>query len=243
MRSTLEQFSDASAELLAERALLTRVDTKLLLPADDLQPFLRTLTSDYALLRSNGARIATYQTTYFDTPEQAFFRMHQRGRRPRYKVRVRNYVERALNFAEVKEKKPSGRTEKARLEREVYSAGLCAPERSFVDANCPVRGDSLTPGVRTDFRRVTLLAKASRERLTIDTDLEFAFDDRSAALPGLAIVEIKQPRFNARSPAFLRLRSRGVRPGSFSKYCAGVGLLCDSPAALRVRRVVSRLQR
>src|SRR5690606_37962051 len=86
---SLAHLSTASSELLAQRSLLTRIDRKFVTTASAASAFLSSLGDDYRLVLAAGSPWAQYETNYYDTPELTSFNEHLRGRRPRYKVRVR----------------------------------------------------------------------------------------------------------------------------------------------------------
>ena len=113
--SSLETLPVASEELLSQRALQKRVDSKFILHERALEPLFFHLSQDYAIVLSNKNRIARYQNTYFDTAEYLFLREHHRGRRPRYKIRIRHYPDRELSFLECKKKLSLIRTGKSLL--------------------------------------------------------------------------------------------------------------------------------
>lgn len=234
----MDAFAEASNELLASRSLQRRTDTKFAIHRDGVAPLLETLKSTFAIVTSSGARAADYQTQYYDTDNLDFFREHLRGRRPRVKVRLRNYLDRDLSYVEVKRKTPSSVTIKAREARDVDALQMGARDRAFIGRHLVTKG-ALRPSIRTDFRRVTLVGMKHNERLTIDLGLDFISGDRREHVDPLAVVELKQPRFRARSPGYLALRARRARPVSFSKYCAGVALL--TPCARR-RQALKRVQ-
>ncbi|MEZ4517392.1 MAG: hypothetical protein R3C44_11370 [Chloroflexota bacterium] len=66
---------------------------------------------------------------------------------------------------------------------------------------------------------------ALRERVTIDLNLRFEHAGQATALPGIVIAEVKQERVNFQSPFTRLMRTHGVRPTGFSKYCVGVSKL------------------
>jgi hypothetical protein len=83
----------------------------------------------------------------------------------------------------------------------------------------------LHPMLRNDFLRVTLGGLRCAERLTIDVSVQFDCEGRTAVLPGIAIVELKQSDLDRQSPFLQCMQALNVRPTSLSKYCLGVGLL------------------
>ena len=69
------------------------------------------------------------------------------------------------------------------------------------------------------------MSKCRPERLTLDLNLEFGWRDAYAALPGIAVAEVKQTRRSQHSHFIQQMRKLGVRPNQFSKYCAGIYML------------------
>lgn len=223
---------------MRERALLKRTDTKFALPAGDLFLVLRDMRNHYAVVVAGQVRAADYRTLYFDSEEQLFLAEHCRGRRPRFKVRVRHYVDRKRSYLEVKEKTPSNQTVKSRRERAFMNTELNDEDLRFVDAHNPVRAESLRPTLWTNFKRITLAGIDVRERITLDFDLRFQRDDAEVSTGEWLIAEVKQATFTPRSPGFLALRNRRARLVNFSKYCTGASMLIDHP---RQKHYLARL--
>ena len=67
------------------------------------------------MLDIDGRRVFGYESTYFDTPDCEQYRAHRQGRRRRYKVRSRSYVDTGLSMFEVKTKGLRGATVKHRM--------------------------------------------------------------------------------------------------------------------------------
>jgi hypothetical protein len=84
---------------------------------------------------------------------------------------------------------------------------------------------SLQPTLSNDFLRVTLVDNRQTERLTVDLNIQFDCDGRTAVLPGIVIAELKQSAAGQRSAFGDAMRSARIEPSSISKYCAGVRLL------------------
>jgi hypothetical protein len=221
----LEQFHDAPPALLSERALLARVDRKFILPRTQLPDLLACLASEHRLLRAAKHPAASYETVYFDTPDQRMYHDHRRGRLPRYKVRVRHQLERELTFLEIKRKGHDGRTVKTRAERPFRDTALDQASTELIEASSPFVGRSLRPALWIAFTRATLLSVATEERLTIDWGFALRRGERLATWSHLAIVEIKQRRHAQLTPAVVALRTLGVREARISKFCAGLAML------------------
>lgn len=223
----LAAFDAPSAELLATRALLSRVDTKFLLPLSALPELLGALAPSYAALRlPSGRALASYRSLYLDSPELACFHAHRCGRRLRHKVRVRHYPDRGLSFLEIKSKRNAHVTDKHRrpLSREVEV--LHAPERAFLRDHVGLLAEALRPVARIDYTRASLIGVHTHERITLDLGLTVASPQGPAReLPSVAVLEIKQAPYNPATPVMRALASRGVRPASLSKYTLAISQL------------------
>jgi hypothetical protein len=234
----LSGFNDVSPELLAARALLRRVDRKYVLPRPLLESLLTGLDRTYDVLRSAGQLVATYQTSYFDTPERRMYEDHRRDRRPRFKVRIRHHVDRQMSFLEVKRKGANQRTTKARMRRAFGETTLDDEARRFIDEHCSVGATSLGPCLSIGFHRITLVGRDVNERITIDVNLELRNEVRQEQLHGLVIAEVKQGRFANGSPAVRALRDLRIRERALSKYCLATARL----TSVRLNRLKADLR-
>lgn len=237
LESRLAGFPAASPELLASRALLSRVDTKFPLPAAGVAEILDGLDADYAVLGVAGGSLATYRSLYFDTPELRCFHDHRRGRRVRHKVRIRHYPDRALTYLEVKTKRNELVTDKRRLALPYRTEELGARELEFLRGRIGEMADRLAPEVEIGFRRITLIGLHTHERVTVDLDLDVD------GLDDLAIVEVKQSPFCVRTPIMRALAGAGHRPGSMSKYVAALALHRPELRQNRLRPDLRALER
>ncbi|MFI7539994.1 polyphosphate polymerase domain-containing protein [Actinoplanes sp. NPDC049599] len=103
------------AELVQEAELLTRVDRKYLVPRTDLPAVLAGLPAGTRVLEINGRRDFAYRSAYFDTPALHSYLAAARGRRHRFKLRIRSYLDSDLHFFEVKTRGIRGTTTKQRI--------------------------------------------------------------------------------------------------------------------------------
>jgi hypothetical protein len=221
----LAALREVGPELLAARALLTRVDRKYLLPREALDALLFGLRDDYGVLRAGTRPAARYSTRYFDTSDLRMYDDHRRGRCPRYKVRVRHHIDRTLSFLEVKRKGANQQTTKAILSRPFGAAELDPEGRRFIDEHCPIAADSLVSGVSIDFFRATLVGETVNERVTVDWNFDFYHMNARMRLGHAVIVELKQARYSNHTPAIRALRAINVREQSISKYCIATATL------------------
>ncbi|MCP4631315.1 MAG: polyphosphate polymerase domain-containing protein [candidate division Zixibacteria bacterium] len=233
-------------EQMAKYSLLRRVDTKFLYPASKLGTLIKLLGEYYGILPASEQPIASYQTLYFDSPDKIFYYQHHRGKRDRFKIRIRHYLDRKLTFMEVKCKTNHNITNKVRRKLDYLNNSINGDEQSFLRDQMPYDPTTIVSQVWTNFYRITLVGLGFKERLTVDLGLTFEADDKQHSMQELAIIEIKQPRFWSRSPAMIALRTLGVRPSSMSKYCTAQATLFPSlrsnrfhPSLRDIRRIIN----
>jgi hypothetical protein len=236
-----DHFRRASADLLRDRELLQRHDTKLCLRAALLPELFAQLSSSYDLLWAGSSPVATYDTLYFDTRDLRSFHDHRQGRRRRAKIRMRHYPDRQLTYFEVKAKGSRDSTAKTRVSRRFGDDTLDGENLALVRRTSDRFDEEIRPVLWTRFRRLTLLARSRPERVTIDVDLRFdGADGGCAALPGLCIIEVKQSAADRGSAMLRAVDALGASVRPVSKYCAGVVLL---GIAGRVGGFAARLRR
>ncbi|MBR3287097.1 MAG: polyphosphate polymerase domain-containing protein [Bacteroidales bacterium] len=206
--------------------LMNRIDTKFITTAGRLTDVLRDAAGrGYRVCEIDGQRILGYRSLYYDTPRLEMYTLHRNGHKVRQKIRVRTYLVSGLTFLEIKRKNNKGRTSKKRME---------IPQDCFEDIRrCPEAGpyiakhsayaiEDITPACTTEFQRITLVNAAKTERLTIDFDLAFSNrrTGRTAAKPGLVVIELKQDGRIASEMKGILLNHR-IKAFRISKYCIG----------------------
>ncbi len=216
-------FPTAPPELVFERALRYRADSKFVLSASNAAALLLRLTGDYAAVAAGAGFVASYRTLYFDTAQLDFFHAHRRGRRVRHKARVRHYADRALTLLEVKTRQSDLYASKIWRDREYGDDALRADDQEFIRAHTGTSANVL-PQVWTDFRRLTFVGLQTNERITIDVDLAFDAGPGAIPLAGVAIVEVKQWPHSRATPVMTVLRRSGCRPSGISKYCVAIAM-------------------
>lgn len=245
----LEDLHPVDLDALTETASLqTRVDRKYLLPAADLPQILRSLPSGTDVLEIDGRRALHYASQYFDTPALDSFYGAAHGRRRRFKVRARTYVDSGGSFLEVKTRGGRATTVKERvpvagalLDRvAIAHARVLLSDAGIPDA--PRLAESLRPVLQTRYRRATLLLPATAggdsSRATIDIDLAWlGAHGEALELPASVIVETKSTgRAGALDRALWR---HGHRPASLSKYATGMAALHPALPSNRWHRVLT----
>lgn len=182
---------------------------------------------EYRVVFARDAQFALYDTFYFDTPSLRSYHAHRRGMRPRFKLRIRNYLDRELSMLEYKEKTPRGDTRKLRWERPDLSTTLTPRDESLL---LTARPDLLDEGAlvfkaRTVFHRLMLLGTRSVERATLDFNLMLACDGSEKLITEVVVVEVKDSGRGLASPLVQGLRQARARALPFSKYCMAVAML------------------
>jgi hypothetical protein len=199
--------------------LMNRVDTKFAFSVTEFLQLLPELKSHYRILEIEGTRTPFYESLYLDDSEFTFFRDHHNGRTNRFKVRFRKYVESNLVFLEIKHKY-KGRTDKRRIKVDEIPSELKEKHTDFINgvvSNQP----SLKPVMWNSFNRLTLVNKTENERLTLDFNLTFKWDDHRILFDNLIIAELKQETVNRNSAFYELMKSKCIRPYRLSKYCIG----------------------
>lgn len=218
-------FDIATPALIEARSLQQRIDRKYLLAVDHLEPLLARLRLGYSLVRAKELSWARYDSVYFDTPDRTLYHAHRCGKRPRYKIRIRHYVDRQLSFLEIKSRTNIGRMVKRRLPLCYGQNHLGAAEQQFIEHHAPIDAARLTPCITLSFMRLTLVGRGLNERLTFDRDLTFAGDPCEERFSRVVIAEVKQGKYSNHLGAVAALRSLHAREASFSKYCVGTVLV------------------
>ena len=221
----MSAFRAASWADIEATALQRRFDRKFVLRDQQLSQVLAQVNGHYRLLPAKDKPLATYTTVYFDTPDMFMFRQHARGKRPRFKVRIRHYPDRQVSYLEVKEKTNRGETLKQRKQLPYGQEEIDAGHHAFIAKYTQLDPGSLRPLLTTNFKRLTLLDPVLGERVTSDIFLSFAIGGTSKDLSRLVITEIKQAGAFHRTPFIDALHDAGAHARSFSKYALGVAFL------------------
>lgn len=215
-------------EVLSVAGLQTRTDHKYLLTPEQFTAMLDGLGGDFSVLEMEGRRLFDYESVYFDTLDLALFRAHRQGRRRRYKVRTRTYLDSQETMFEVKLKGHRGQTVKRRTPHPLHERHHLTREATSFLAE--VLGDEygvtppdLVQAMVTTYARATLVNVHEGSRLTCDVGLVCAEGETRQPGPDLVLVESKSASGDA--PADRELARMGVRKQSLSKYCIGTALL------------------
>src|SRR5262249_44860048 len=137
-----------------------------------------------------------------------------------------------------------GRRVKHRLATTTLVTDWTPEASAFVTSHFGPATPALQPTLSNDFLRVTLMDRRGIERLTLDLNVQFDCDGRTAVLPGIVIAELKQSDAEQPSAFAGQMRAAGIPPTGVSKYCVGVRLLVsdvEHAAAVGMLTAIERL--
>jgi len=215
----LDEFQPIHLNELEDAKLMDRIDTKFAFPRSELTSVLQDLLPYYFCFEINDSRIGNYQSLYFDKESFDFYKDHHNGKIHRFKVRFRKYVDSDIYFLEVKEKQ-KGRVTKRRIPVARFEEKLQESQRTFID-NILGEQTDLEPKLWNVYKRITLVSRNKKERLTLDIDLKFSWEEEEKLYSDIVIAELKQERLDRSSPFYQLMRKKGLRPYRLSKYCIG----------------------
>lgn len=251
--SALDALPAVSLEEITERAaLLTRTDRKYLVPREEVEELLAASPAALRALEIDGRRRQAYLSLYYDTIDLASYRAAATGRRRRWKVRRRVYVDSGASFLEVKTRTGRGESAKVRIaldhggdDADPLTDPLDGPALDEVRhllaaADCPVPVGPLRPVLTTTYDRATVLLEAEDARLTLDEHLVWTGPEgQTRHLTDQVVVETKA---GTRPSSLDRaLWHRGHRPQRLSKFATGLALLDPALPANRWHRTTGRL--
>ena len=228
-----EQFDPISLEDTNKSAkMLKRFDNKYVVGRDQFEEFLSLVLEDFKILEIKDTRQFSYTSCYYDDDYRCYFD-HLQGKRHRFKVRTREYVDSGLMFFEVKLKGLRGQTDKHRIATEKFSAETIVDDElklltgAYEENYKADYAYDLKPALIVDYRRCTLVAKQGGERVTIDFSLAFtpykAREEKIHIGENFIIIETKSG--DGKGLADKVMKRLGIRQASkCSKYCLGVNL-------------------
>ena len=225
MSRILSNFKSIGLEQLDEQRLQDRVDTKFLFDAESLPQILSEVQQDYAILEIKESTLQPYLTLYFDTLRFDNYFDHHNGKRPRFKVRMRKYMNSGCSFLEVKEKDNKDRTIKTRMEIRDINNRLTPDQYQFVSQTYKPGLVPLKPVIWNRYNRMTLVNKHSLERVTIDLNFNAYNQNGFISWNPFAIAEIKQDSRSLNTRFYQAMKVRSIKPVNFSKYCISMALL------------------
>lgn len=215
------QFESINLNEINHLKLQKRVDDKFVLPISKINLLLDKIKNDYKILEINGERELKYHTTYFDTLQYDLYLNHHNRRFNRYKIRMRTYKVSNQSFLEIKRKNNKGQTIKSRMSIDRIGT-LTKKHYNYIKSIIPLSEGNLEKSIENSFCRITLVSFKTLERITIDFDLNFLFNNNESPVSHISIIEIKKEKKTISSPINKALKEMNIYPTGFSKYCIGM---------------------
>lgn len=222
LKLLLSQFEPHGLNDINNANLMQRVDTKYLLPIRDLKKLLMLLAPSYTMLEIGKVRLFSYRNTYYDTSGLGFYLMHHNGKRNRYKIRLRHYVDSGVQYVEVKHKSNKSVTQKDRV---LFNRHHGDRDRINALVSMPF-GENRPPLFKSlvcSYSRIALADETNGERLSLDFNLSFKDPNNSCLEQSNRVLIAEVKRANEKAPSiFVDLMGQfRKKPVSFSKYCIG----------------------
>ncbi len=229
-------------DLVGSAGLLTRMDRKYLVRAE-LVTELAAALSGFQLLTIDDRTSFGYESVYFDTFELLSYTGAATGRRRRFKVRTRIYLDSDLCFLEVKTRGRRGTTVKVRCPHPLNASLELGPNVPFLEEALQGRVGSadLHPLLRTRYQRLTLANPAQNERITIDRSIsaELIAHQRSVGLGSWVVIETKSG--SAATAVDRWLWAQGIRPSRVSKFATTLAMLEPKLSSNKWHRAIQRV--
>lgn len=244
------------AELNTRAELMRRSDRKYLMTGSAFVTMMgllaEVLAGDLQVLEIDGERVMGYESVYYDSPDLAGYRAHVQGRRRRFKVRSRSYLETGVSFVEVKYKSRLNVTSKVRTAypdappvgqsslHPLAEHGVAFAGDVLSEVYALTLPDRIDPVLRTTNGRATFLVGAYGAtpggRMTVDVALRFDDGANSSSMhEDLVLIETKSDGGSlVVDHLLLSLRER---PVLMSKYCVGLSLLRPDVSGNKWRRL------
>ncbi len=217
-------------QLNSTASFLKRIDKKYLLNAKQFSEILSDLKANFKVLEIDWKKIFEYDNVYMDTDKYLFYYQHQNKQKSRTKIRTRYYVDTNLAFFEYKQKN-SWVTNKFRYQFPPEEHGfMTRGKKRFFDwvwqSNYAwEKTPDISPSIKTNYKRITMVSNSGEERLTIDFDIKATNLRKKWAklvdLKNLVIVESKTLKENSQASEIMK-KNKIKKAKSCSKYSLGV---------------------
>ncbi len=234
LTSLFSPFKTISLEKTNELAqMLSRVDNKYVVDFKQFKTFLSMLSKDYAIMEIKDRIQFSYSSCYYDDAKFSTYFAHHQGRRNRFKVRTREYVDSHLIFFETKFKGARGLCNKHRIKTDElimprisdqYQDLLQEKHQHYYHKQSDL---ILKPSLIVKYKRCTLVALKGGERVTVDFNLEFSNpnDNKNPIKIGDNFIIIETKSADGKGFADKSFRQLKIRQAQkCSKYCLGLNL-------------------
>lgn len=217
------------SQMNSNASFLERIDTKYILTEKDFDKVMSDLEKDFFILSINWKSVFSYDTVYMDTQDYVFFNQHQNKEKSRTKIRTRLYKDSDMAFFEYKQNQ-NWVTRKFRylFPSDEHGKMTKWKTRFFEWIYASFYGklpQKISPSMKSEYKRLTLCAKDSWERLTVDFDIKLESlrnsESKETELNNLVIIESKSMNKNSTSKNIMKKNDIKKIPNC-SKYCLWV---------------------
>jgi hypothetical protein len=237
-------FPPVSLAGLDKVKLMNRVDSKYIFHRRHLDDILSEISKDYTVLEINEKRVFDYASLYFDTPNYALYLQHHNGKNNRVKLRYRQYMDTGDVFFEVKKKVKGTRTDKYRVRQPAIEQDKLGPDADQLMSKLQVvQAEQVEGKTWIYYKRITLAANATEERVTIDLDMRFKDAKTELDFPELVIAEVKQAKLSRHSPIVVALHKRRIPDFRISKYSLAVAMMVPGIKIHLFKAKINRLHK
>jgi hypothetical protein len=190
-----------------------------------LEKLIKCNKESYDLVKSGDLNYQIIRILYFDTPNNRFFTDAHNTKRNRYNVCYRHYIESDTTFLEVKYLNKKGIRKRKKLKINSIKSNLNDEELLFLKKVMPGKLiKKLQPRLSINYKRITLIDKNSRDKIILDTDIEYLYNDLEFKSMNLTYCKITQEKA-AKNCDFLKsLKNFGVREEQINKYVFGMSI-------------------
>jgi hypothetical protein len=218
-----ENFRMIGSEELPPTPLQRKNALKYVVLSSKLNAILSELSKEFRLVGHAGETKKQVSLIYYDTPQFRFFHDHLNGKLNRVKIRVKVSGNEGLGFLEIWKRKNRGGVVRQRylLEDETLE---CSANQVLMDFSPELELSGVSPVLVARFNRSVLIRDDGKERVTVDTGLEFFKPDGSGpvrSFRNLAFLEMRKVKYeNFLLDTLLKVNK--IRKQRYSKYCLGV---------------------
>ncbi len=182
----------------------------------------------YSIITEGDRKYNSYKLLYFDTPKNRFYVDAHNGKRNRFVVRFRQCIESNTTYFEVKYINKRGRNRKKKIKVPNIKTTLGEEELALLKKVMrKKKACKLEPRLTCEFKRFMLKAKQANDKVIVDSEIRFTYNDSKTHDLDLSLIKIRQERYTGASKFIEILRGYGVRRGQLSNYERGMSIFAS----------------
>jgi len=150
------------------------------------------------------------------------YHQHHNKKKNRFKIRQREYVDANLSYFELKYKNNKSKTFKTRKKIPEIHENFNELEKDLIENISPINASSYEPKINIDYKRLTLVNKNHKDRITIDFQLKAYNNKNEKLFKNLSIIEYKYDSSTMNRDFLDLMKENRIYESSMSKYCVGI---------------------